>query len=245
MTQRGRVQRDTSVGDGVVAVDGKQYAFQLEGVWQSELPPRAGMLVDVNFDSVGVPARIVAVPDAQLTREQAEQALATARRQGGVLAGTIRSRFGLAVFGAELGLLLSFFVLPSVTIPIAGRSFSAWDVIGMDVRTTMVDDHGVLSFLAILCLFAPLAVPFVKLIWARWLYLAPLIYSLIAAVTIYMQMESAEHTVEREAGAELGALGGQFAREVANQASGMLHLSVGIFAIFACALYLAFRVRQP
>ena len=102
MKKRGRIQRDTSVGDGVLAVEGVQYAFKLERMWRSEMPPRIGMLVEVTFDAQGAPESIVAVPDSQIAKEQAEQALASAKQHGTAFAGTVKSRFAIPVLVAEV-----------------------------------------------------------------------------------------------------------------------------------------------
>lgn len=43
VTKKGGVLRDTSGGEGLVFVEGNQYAFQLEGIWRSEYAPRTNM----------------------------------------------------------------------------------------------------------------------------------------------------------------------------------------------------------
>ncbi len=238
MKKRGRVQRDTSVGDGVLAVEGIQYAFTLERMWRSEMPPRLGMLVEVTFDTQGAPESIVAVPDGQIAKEQAEQALASAKQHGTALAGTVKSRFAIPVLTAEVILLIGFFLLPNVTIGFVNRSLTGWDLIGLDVNTLSTNAHGFLGLLALLCLFAPLAVPFLKQRWSRWLYVAPLGFTAVAPVTLYFQIENAGHAARESAGDLLGAAA---AREMTNQVAGMFHIGIGVFVVAICALYLASR----
>jgi hypothetical protein len=245
MTKRGRVQRDTSIGDGVVAVEGKQYVFQLEGMWRSELPSRAGMLVDVTFDSVGVPLYMVAVPDSQIAKEQAEQTLAGAKRHGTAIAGGLKARYGLPVIVAEAVMLIAFFLMPNIAFgnEFAKQNFSGWDAIGLSVNTMSSNDHGLLSLIAIVFLFAPLAASFLQKPWARFLYLAPLAFVVLAFLTIFMQIQNASHAATQAAG---DLLGGAAARQVGSGISEMIHVDLGAYLVIVCAIYLAtrtFKVR--
>jgi hypothetical protein len=65
VVKRGIVLRDIMNGFGLLAVDGKQYSSPSEGMWQSDVPPRVGMLVDVSFNSDGAPECIQAVSATQ------------------------------------------------------------------------------------------------------------------------------------------------------------------------------------
>jgi len=77
-TARGRVLRDTAVGDGLISVAGKQYPFKLEGTWKSERAPKVDMQVDIEFDDAGQVAAIRAVDSTAAAREQAERFMSTA-----------------------------------------------------------------------------------------------------------------------------------------------------------------------
>lgn len=68
MVKRGIVLRDIMDGFGVLAVDGKQYSFPSQGMWQSDVAPKVGMLVEVSFNSDGAPECIRAVSARQLAR---------------------------------------------------------------------------------------------------------------------------------------------------------------------------------
>jgi hypothetical protein len=65
VVKRGIVLRDIMYGFGLLAVDGKQYSFPSEGMWQSDVAPKVGMLVDVSFNSDGAPECIQAVSATQ------------------------------------------------------------------------------------------------------------------------------------------------------------------------------------
>ena len=86
MKLRGKILRDPGTAPGgppgLLIVGERQYAFALEGVWRSESPPAPGLAVYVELLDDGRVGAITAVPESQLAREQAEQALALARAKG-------------------------------------------------------------------------------------------------------------------------------------------------------------------
>jgi hypothetical protein len=49
----GKVLRDTSTGPGLLIVEGQQYPFGRICLWKSEVQPKAGMVVEVEFDRDG------------------------------------------------------------------------------------------------------------------------------------------------------------------------------------------------
>ncbi len=240
MTERGRVLRDTNVGPGLLTVHGKQYAFTLEDMWKSELPPRPGMIVDVTFNTEGAPQAVCTVPDGQVAKEQAEQALVDARRRGGAIASGVKSRFGIPFVVAELLLLVSFFILPNVTVgnAYARRGLTGWEVTGLNVASGTVSDHGFLSLLAVVCLFAPLAVPFWRSIWSRWLYVAPLTFSFLTLIVVYAEVQRLGRVATEGASRWLGA---QAATQMSREIAGMFSVQVGAIMVLICAGYLATR----
>ncbi len=244
MTQRGRVLRDTNVGPGLLIVDGKQFAFTLEDMWKSDLPPRPGMFVDVIFNTEGAPEAVCLVPNTQIAKEQAEQAIGDARQHGSAIASGIKSRFGVPVLVAELLLLVSFFILPnlSVNTGFARRALTGWEITGLNVSSETANDHGFLSLLAVVCLLAPLAVPFWQSVWSRWLYAAPLGFCLVTLVALYVQVEKVGRAATESATSWLGAQAG---REMSREITGMFSVQVGAFLVLICAAYLARRAFKP
>ena len=91
MKKRGKVLRDTSAGPGLLMVEGQQYPFALEGVWKSEVAPRSGLVVVVEFDQGGQIVAIIAVPESQLAKEQAEAVMTVAKEKGAALASGLRT----------------------------------------------------------------------------------------------------------------------------------------------------------
>lgn len=64
MKKRGNVLRAPRGGPGLLMIEGRQFPFSVEGVWQSELAARPGLLVDVEFDSRSQITAIAAVTDS-------------------------------------------------------------------------------------------------------------------------------------------------------------------------------------
>src|SRR5512147_1427874 len=64
MTKRGKVLRDPTAGPGLLMVEGQQYLFALEPVWKSDVPPKPGLVVDVDLDGSGKIQAITVVPES-------------------------------------------------------------------------------------------------------------------------------------------------------------------------------------
>ncbi len=77
MTQRGRVLRDTNTGPGLVTVDGKQFAFMLEEMWRSDVPPRMAWqsttFRKVKVDVLAMAALSIVLGHGQIMRAQATE----------------------------------------------------------------------------------------------------------------------------------------------------------------------------
>lgn len=172
MAKRGKVLRDPHVGPGLLMLEGQQHQFVLEGVWRSDVPPKPGMVVDVDLDSLGEVVGITAVPESQIAKEQAELALAAAKKKSAALASSVVARFGVSQLGAAGLLILSWFSLTAISVqsPFLGKfDFSFWQLLGFlnaDSLVHSLEQHadpsaGIYGFLALLAL----AGPFVRYFW--------------------------------------------------------------------------------
>ena len=84
---RGKILRDTNVGDGIIFINNEQKTFTLEKNWRSSTPPKVGSIVEVELDDVGEIVAVQAIDDAVIAKEQAQKALESALmsdRQGEV-----------------------------------------------------------------------------------------------------------------------------------------------------------------
>ncbi len=238
--KRGRILRDTNIGAGLLTVDGTQYTFSLEGMWKSDVPPRIGMPVDVNFDQAGVPETVYAVSDAQVARDHTETALAGARSQTGALMTGGKGRFPISILVVEGIMLLAFLVLPSLQVGagFGAHALTGWEAANFDMASMGGSGQGAMGLVVLLCLLAPFAIPIVKAGWARWLYILPFTASVLACVNVILQIENAG----RAAGEMAGGFGGaQMARQMGNAVGSMFSPGAGTAIVLLCAAFLLTR----
>jgi hypothetical protein len=65
MKKRGNILREPRHGPGLLMIEGRQFRFSLDGMWKSKLPPRPGLLVDVELDPSSQIIAIAAAGDLQ------------------------------------------------------------------------------------------------------------------------------------------------------------------------------------
>jgi hypothetical protein len=217
-------------------------------MWQSDVPPRVGMPVDILFTSEGAPEKVSAVSESQVAQEQVEKALSGAIRQGGAFRSSLSQRFSIGTILAEGLLLLAFFFLRFLLVenPVGfGRAaLTGWQATGFNPNSATGFEYGILSLVAALCAFAPLAVAFLKRPWAHWLNAAPLAGICVTALVLYNQLSSAG----RAAGAEIGSVFGPgAAKQMSRDFSAHMHIGIGGWLAAACAIYLSTRAfrKQP
>ncbi len=203
MKKRGKVLRDPVAGPGLLMVEGQQYSYSLEGVWKSDIPPKPGLAVDVDFDSAGQIIAINAVPESQLAKEQAEAAMLVAKEKGAAFASGLVAKFGIPHLVAAGLLIVGWFFVSTVSVDAAfmGKlQFTFWDVLGLlNAKNAMealgMGSHsfsaGIYGFFAIACL----AGPFVSYFWkdkrAHLGALLPLTFMIIVAFMVRSTVQSA------------------------------------------------------
>jgi hypothetical protein len=200
MKKRGRVLRD--VGPGLLMVEGQQYPFSLEGIWKSDVPPKPGMVVEVEFYKEGKIIAIYAVPESQLAKEQAEAEMTVARGKGAALASRMVARFGVPSLIAAGLLIIGWFFLSTVTVqlPFMGKlEFTFWQVLGyLNVNNGLQllerngpPSTGFYGFLALVALVGP----FVHHLWkdkrAALGGMAPLVFMVIVGLMIRSSIQGA------------------------------------------------------
>jgi hypothetical protein len=242
MARRGKVLRDPYAGPGLIIVEGQQHQFFLERIWHSEVPPKPGLPVVVDFDAQGKVARVTPVPETELAKEQAEMTTA-AQETETELAWTMVTKFGLPTLVAAGLLLVSWWFLPaaSVEVPFVGRwEFTFWQLLGYlnsGNSSHALDPQGSPSpgFYGFLALVAVLA-PFVHHYWKdrRALLggLLPLLFMLLIGILLVINVHG---TV---AGLSQGAynnLPGQAPEQLAQT----IAMGVGTYVSMLITLYFA------
>ncbi|SRR6266496_589233 len=244
MAKRGKVLRDANAGPGLLIVDGQQYQFGLEGVWKSEVPPKPGLVVEVELDANGQVAGITAVPESQLAKEQAEVALKVAKQKGGEIFGQIVAKVGMPNLVAGLVLLISWFWLNAVVvqIPFAGKmEITFWQVLGLLNARNIVEvmgsnlrgSAGMYGLFAIVCL----AGPFVQYFWkdkrAALGGLLPLAFMAIVGIIAHNAISNAMGPVPS------GSMYGDMQREAQAEMSKAISYGLGLYLSVLASLYFA------
>ena len=249
MTQRGRVLRDTSAGPGLLAVDGKQYSFTLEGSWRSDVPPKVGMVVMVDLASDGTVRAVSAVPESQVAKEQAELALVAARERGSAMASSLVARFGLPSLVALAALIAGWFFLAAVSIrtPLGGTTFTFWQVLGflhsagngLDALAQNFSggggSTGIYGLVAIVALVAPFVHHFWKDRRAVLGGVLPLLFMLLVLLMIRHNLNSGFESASGNAAGPFG----DFARQAREEAMKAVSIGLGVYVSLLAALYFA------
>lgn len=116
MTKRGKVLRDPFAGSGLLIAEGRQYQFALDGVWKSDIPPKPGLAVEIEFDGQGKIAGIVAFPDSRICEEQERVTAGANKRPALALFMASFAHCELPNFIAASLLLLSWFSFTAVSV---------------------------------------------------------------------------------------------------------------------------------
>lgn len=254
MKKRGKILRDTNAGPGLLIVEGKQFPFTLEGMWQSERAPHTGMAVEVEFSGDDRICAIVALPEAQLAREQADLALAAARARGAQLASGLVGRVGMQTLLALGALACAWFVLNTVSVQVGpgynvGLSF--WKLLAVLNAPSGVlaslgggsDSTGMYGVLAIAALVAPLAPYFWRDRRANLGALMPLALMLFVAFSAYSGIRSSVGEAQTAAsafgGVEAARMMAEMQQSMAAQAMRAVSLGAGFYLAIAASLYFA------
>lgn len=267
-TVRGRILRDTAVGDGLIAVEGAQYPFKLEGLWKSEHAPKVDMQVDVDFDESGAIVAIRAVDPAAVAREQAAKLAAhagVAAKQAGEVAKAAAAEFqakglpvlkryaeivGIPTLAALACVLVAWFFLPAASLVFFGDKQSATFYDLMRVLNNPENGLGSLAgqgrsgaglygLLTIVALLAPLVPHFLRDRRAWLAYCAPLGWMVLAVFVGYWKVSSGIATAQRQFGAFGGDVRGM-AREFMSGMLDALSIGLGAYLAAAAAAYLAY-----
>ncbi len=266
-TRRGRILRDTSAGDGLVFVDGKQYLFRLEGMWKSEFAPKVNMLVDVDFDDGGKVTALRTAPVEAVAAEQTAQALNAAKATTRTIAEDVRSdalpalaqhaqAIGYPTLVALAALLLGWFYFSamSMDVGVGGRIavtfYQALKLLNVRGIQDLVGggSAGVYGLICFLCCGAVL----LPWLWrdrrASYAMLAPLVFMVFAGLLIRHKF-SVQMSDFQNAASQLGPVGdprarqfaAQFATSVVTQVRNSISLDFGAWLSLAAGLYLAWR----
>jgi hypothetical protein len=261
--KRGRILRDTSTGEGLVFVDGNQYAFRLEGMWKSEFAPKVNTTVDVEFDDAGKVVALRSVSGSNVAGEQAAQALGAAQDKAKQVAAEFQAKglpviqeyaqkIGYPVLGALFAVIIGWFFLPAVS---ADMGFLGKNSVTFYQGLKFLNSGGVAAMgggstgiYGLLC-FASLLAVLLPHVWKHprsgLAMAAPLALMLLVLLISWMKMDDQFNAGLEAAGSFGGEEFRKMAEESAKQAAAEMRkaisLGFGAYLAFAGAIYLAWR----
>jgi hypothetical protein len=245
MKKRGKILRDPVAGPGLLMVEGQQYSYSLEGVWKSEVPPKPGLAVDVDFDAAGQITAIHAVPESQLAKEQAEAAMLVAKEKGAALASGLVAKFGIPHLAAAGLLIVGWFFLSTASVDAAflGKlDFTFWDVLGLLNAKNALEalglgrhtySAGIYGFFAIACLAGPFLSYFWKDKRAHLGAVLPLAFMIIVAFMVRSSLQSAL------GGANAQGMFAEMQKQAQEEAMKAISLGMGAYLSVLASLYFA------
>jgi len=254
--KRGKILRDTSMGPGLLMIDGKQHLFTLEGLWQSDQAPRINMSVEAAFDEHGALAALVPLPDSQLAREQADLALAAAKARGGEMASSMVARFGVRTLAALALLAVAWFFLNTLSVQVSGSfkiGLTFWKLLAVLNSPSGVmagfsggdGSAGVYGLFAVLALAAPLAPELWKDRRAHLGGLAPLLFMLFIAFMFYQGVSSgmseAQSAMGKFSDPSMAKMMNEARSAMVSAALGAISIGAGAYLALAASLYFAWQ----
>jgi len=243
MTKRGKILRDASAGPGLVWVNQQQYPFSIGAVWKSEVPPTAGMTVDVEFAPDGGFAGITQVTESQIAKEQAEAAMTATREKSRAALSSAVAKFGLPLLVATGLLIVGWFFLNAISVEaLFGKvSFTFWQVLGflnagnaweVVMQGRGSPGAGLYGFLAILALAGPFARFFWKDARANLGGLLPLLFMLLVGAL-------ARGSIHSAIGAAVDGPLADMQRQAQDELMNAIKLGLGTYLSMLVSLYLA------
>lgn len=254
MKKRGKILRDTSGGAGLLMIEGQQFPFTLEGMWQSEQAPRTGMTVEAQFEHDGKIVGLNPVSEALLAREQSEIALAAARAKGGQLASGLVARVGVPTLAGLAALFAGWFVLNTVVVNVGPQfslGLSFWKLLGMlNAPMGLLSSlnggggsAGLYGLLAVVALLAPAAPHFWHDRRAHLGALVPLAWMLFIALMFYNGLSGAVSEARGQAAAFGAAAAADMVagmqQNMVREAMRAVSLGAGFYLALAASVYFA------
>jgi hypothetical protein len=244
MKVRGKLLREPNGGPGLLMAQGQQYRFSLEGVWKSEAAPKAGQDLDVDLDQSMQVVSISVISDSQIAKEQAEQAMAKVKEQGGKIVGQAIAKFGVPNLVAAGCLIVGWLWLTAVSaaVPMLGKTnFTFWQVLQMVNASNPgeIMDHssgsaGIYGFIALVALVGPFVHYFWKDKRAVLGGLAPLLFMIVIAIIARNSLMNA-----MGGGANIPGDMGDYAKQARDEMMKAISLGFGAYLSILASLYFA------
>ena len=254
-TLRGTIiQVPTGSEPGLLFVGGAQKSFRLAGVWQSAAAPGLNQTVDVTVDDSGVAIRVAVVDAQTLAKEKLEAWAGKSGEQGQRALATgmtgfrgVRARMGTVLMIVAAVLFTAWFFLPAASVNLGlgmGKTFTMSEVLGFHLAMEGPGDgFGFWSFLGLVAVVLPWAVPWLRARWAPLLLCAPLLMVLVAFLRVRWEIHhiaaAALSQAEQYGGAQAGAMAQGVMDQMGDRIAQAISFEFGLVIVALAALVLA------
>jgi hypothetical protein len=265
MSTRGKIIRDTSAGNGIISINGKQYPFSLEEHWKSDTTPKTEMVVDVELNSDDTISTVQAVTQNDLVKEQlgrvseaaqqmAKEMLAKSSATGLPMAKQVTAAVGIPTLVALSAVFIGWVFMNTFSIHVYGdhhEGISFYGIMKLINNSDQLNAQvlgggasggaGFYGFLVYLSVLLPLVPHIIKNRNAWLAYTAPLALMLTTLFTVYWKIKSGFS----DSAEGMRALGGGRIADIASEMfSAMMKavsMGMGFYIALAAAGYLAAR----
>ena len=205
VNSRGTIIKVPDATPGILLLNGRQYSFTLEGVWNSAVAPAPNQVVTVEVGGTGVVTSIVVVDQQQIAKEKFAELSGVAQERGKVVAGQIQegvgalaARMGAVALGATVVIWVAWFLIPAAGIGGGGEQVASWTCRTL-LGTNLADpgsmaeagnSRGFLRLIGFLAILVPFLAPFIRTPWSRYLNAAPLGIVVVGWIVIHESMAS-------------------------------------------------------
>jgi hypothetical protein len=225
-------------------VEGRQYQFTLDGIWNVAMSPKLGMPVNVDVDRNAQVRAITMVPESEVAGERPRPTLLTLKQESGKFFERLAFGAGISNLVVSLILAIAWFVPASVSIqipPIGRLDFTFWQLLGFlnAGNTQEAISHNVQSSAGAYGVAAILALlgPYIHCVWkgkrAILAGLAPLLFMLVVCFQAHRSMRSA-----LASGVAVAALSG-IKQQIRPDIMDGFSLGSGAYISFVVGLYFA------
>lgn len=239
---------------GLLFVGGAQKSFRLAGVWQSAAAPGLNQTVDVTLDDSGAATRVAVVDAQTLAREKLEAWAGKSGEHGQRALATgmtgfrgVRQRMGTVLMIVAAVLFIAWFFLPAASVNLGlgmGKTFTVSEVLGFHLDMGGPSDgFGFWSFLGLVAVVLPWAVPWLRARWAPLLLCAPLLMVLVAFLRVRWEIHhmaaAAMSQAEQYGGAQAGAMVQGVMDQMGDRIAQAISFEFGLVIVVLAALVLA------
>ena len=262
-TVRDTIIKTPSDSPGLIVADGRQYPFEIAGLWLSPTAPEINQTVEVELAGDGSIKTIRVVNTHEATRERFDQLTGIAGERGREAATIAKSgfdtmvkRMGKPKLITAVVLVFAWLFLTSVAFKSpygGGTNLSFWDLSDLFVSgipgNAPLGSHGILSFIGLLCIAAPFLAPFWKNRRAQLLNVLPLAFVIMEGIRISWAMRTALDAAVKSSTASIAfgfgnnsnssAMADSAVQDIVNQFRNLMSVEFGCFVVVVAAIVLA------